>query len=94
LIGFGIAHAQVRFVDSHWGELYRTAQGLSLAGMSLSQAAPVSIAGDYLPGHEDSFAGLVPRDLVGDDPQERCQRFGTATRVGLEELRDRLDVAA
>jgi hypothetical protein len=49
---------------------------------------------DDLPGYEDTFAGLVPRDVVDDHPEERRQRIGTTTRAGLEELRDGLDVAA
>ena len=39
-----------------------------------------------LPGHTDSLAGLVPRDVVGDEPEERCQRFGSATSAGAEKV--------
>ena len=44
-----------------------------------------------LPGHTDSLAGLVPRDVVGDDPEERRPRLGVAASVGTEELRDCLN---
>ena len=38
------------------------------------------------PGHTDTIACLVPRHVVGDDPEERCQRVGVATSARLEEL--------
>jgi hypothetical protein len=38
-----------------------------------------------LPGHADSVTRVVSRHVVGDDPEERCQRAGTATSVGAEE---------
>jgi hypothetical protein len=47
-----------------------------------------------LPGYANSFAGLVPRHVVGDHPEERGQCFGSATGARAEELRDSLDVAA
>jgi hypothetical protein len=43
---------------------------------------------DDLPGYADTFAGLVPCDVVDDHSEERRQRIGTATCVGLEELRN------
>ena len=45
-------------------------------------------------GHPDSPRGVVSGDVVDDDAEERRQRLGTATGVGIEELRDGLDVAA
>ena len=47
-----------------------------------------------LPGHADTVAGLVPRDMVGHHPEERCQRPGAATRIGTEELRDGVGLVA
>jgi hypothetical protein len=42
--------------------------------------------GNDLPGHPDSIASVVPRDVVGDDPEERCQRVGVATNPRPEEI--------
>jgi hypothetical protein len=39
-----------------------------------------------LPGHADSVTRMVSRHVVGDDPEERRQRVGTATSAGTEEL--------
>lgn len=44
--------------------------------------------------YANPFAGVVPGHVVGDDPEERCQRIGSATRARAEEIRDGLDVAA
>ena len=44
-------------------------------------------------GHPNPFAGLVPRDVVGDHAEERRQRFGAATGARAEELRDGLGMA-
>jgi len=49
---------------------------------------------DDLPGHANPFTGLVPRHVVGNHPEERCQRLGSATSARAEELRDGLGVAA
>src|SRR5208283_2875596 len=49
---------------------------------------------DNLSGHPHAAAVVVPRDVVGDDPEEWRQRFGTAASVGLAPVRDGLDVAA
>jgi hypothetical protein len=32
-----------------------------------------------LPGHANPFAGLVPRHVVANHPEQRRQRFGSAT---------------
>ena len=37
-------------------------------------------------GYADSIACVVSRDVVGDDPEERCQRFGSATSAGVEKV--------
>src|SRR5712671_99279 len=37
-------------------------------------------------GHADPAACLVPCHVVGDHPEERCQRVGVATSARLEEL--------
>jgi len=37
-------------------------------------------------GHADSAAGLVSRHVVGDDAEERRQRFGATASAGAEEL--------
>ena len=42
--------------------------------------------GHDLPGHPNSIAGLVSRDMVGDDAEERCQRVGAATSARPEEI--------
>jgi hypothetical protein len=39
-----------------------------------------------LPGHAHSFASVVSRDVVGDHPEERGQRVGTATSAGAEKI--------
>ena len=53
-----------------------------------------SNSGNDLPGHANPFTNLVPCDVVGDHPEERRQRFGSATSARTEELRDGLGVAA
>ena len=45
-----------------------------------------SNSGNDLPGHPDSIACVVPRDVVGDDPEERSQRVGVATNSRPEEI--------
>ena len=49
---------------------------------------------DNLSRHPYVAAVVVPRDVVGDDPEEWRQRFGAAASVGLAPVRDCLDVAA
>ena len=49
---------------------------------------------DDFPRYQDCFGYMVPGDVVGDHSEERSQRFGTAAGVGLEKLRDRVDVVA
>jgi hypothetical protein len=39
---------------------------------------------DDLPGYPDTVAGLVPRCVVDDHPEERRQRVGTTTRARIE----------
>ena len=39
-----------------------------------------------LSGHADAVARLVSRHVVGNNPEERRQRVGAATRAGAEEL--------
>src|SRR6516162_8750119 len=51
-------------------------------------------SGDYLLGHADAIADLVPRHVVGDHAEERRQRAGSATGTRAEELRDSLGLAA
>jgi len=67
-----------------WGSA--RVRGLWLPNFSYSR--------NHLPGYAHSFTGLVPRYVVGDHPEERCQRFGPATSARAEELRDSLGVAA
>jgi len=50
-------------------------------------------SGDNLPGHPQTVDGLVSRDGLGHDPEERGQRVGSATGARTEELQDRLDLA-
>jgi len=45
-----------------------------------------SDGGNDLPGYPDSVVGLVPRHVVGDHAEERCQRVGSATSAGTEEI--------
>lgn len=40
--------------------------------------------------YADPFAGVVPGLVVGDDPEERRQRIGSAARARAEEIRDGL----
>src|SRR5450432_1972749 len=49
---------------------------------------------DDFSGHQDATTGVVSRHVVGDNPEERRQRLGSATRAGAEEVRDGLDVAS
>lgn len=47
-----------------------------------------SDSGNGLPSHAVAPAGVVPGDLVGDEPEERGERLGTPTHPGVESLRD------
>ena len=50
--------------------------------------------GNDLSGQPPAIDPMVPGGVVGDQPEERSQRYGFAARVGLEELQDGLDDAA
>ena len=39
-----------------------------------------------LPRHSYAIAAVVPRHMVGDDPEERCERVGIAASAGAEKL--------
>ena len=65
----------------------------SLAGVRELRLPNFSDSRDDLPGHANSFAGLVPGHVVGNHSEERRQRFGVATGARAEELRDSLGVA-
>jgi len=45
-------------------------------------------------GHPHFFTVVVPRHVVDYHPEERHQRFGTPASVGLEEVRNSLNLAA
>ena len=64
------------------------------AGMCRLWVSDVGDRRDDIPRYADPFGGLVSGDVVGDNAEERRQRSRTAAGVGLEELRDGLDVAA
>ena len=49
--------------------------------------------GNDLSGQPAVVDLMVPGGVVGDQPEERSQRHGLATRVGVEELQDGLDDA-
>ena len=51
------------------------------------RAADLDHRGDDFPGHTHPLAGVVPRHVEGDDPEEWGERFGTAARAGLKEYR-------
>ena len=50
--------------------------------------------GNDLSGQPPAIDLVVPGCVVGDQPEERSQRHGLATRVGPEKLQDGLDDAA
>jgi len=62
-------------------------RGLSSSGFS-------SDLGNDFSGQPTASDSMVSGSVVGDQPEERCQRHGLAARAGLEELQDGLDVAA
>jgi len=41
---------------------------------------------NHLSGHTHSFAGVVSRNVVGDYPEKRGERLGTATGAGAEKV--------
>ena len=47
-------------------------------------------SGDDVSGHAHSLEGLVPRPVVDDQPEERCQRPGSAACVGARKLPNRV----
>src|ERR1700728_2998563 len=64
------------------------------AGVRWLWVSDVGDGGDNIPGYPDAFGRLVSGDVVGDHAEEWCQRLGTTAGVGLEEVRDGLDLAA
>ena len=66
----------------------------SAAGVRWLWLPNFSDSGNDLSGYTDTVARLVPRDVVGDDPEERCQRVGAATSARTEKIRDGMDMAA
>jgi len=84
------------------------AGGFSLSalwiGKSLAGARPVGVFGVWvpdvgncrndIPGHANSFAGVVPGYVVGDDSEERGQCIGAATGAGAERVSNSMDDAA
>ena len=77
----------------------RKPQG-AVAGSGHLSAVPSLRASRFRDGRYDfrayayAVADLVPRDLVGGDPEERGQRLGAATRAWSGKLRDGMDLAA
>lgn len=49
---------------------------------------------DDFPGYSQAAVTLVPGDVGGHQPEERCQRNWTATSAGLGKLQDGVDLAA
>lgn len=75
----------------------RIAEGVASAralGMCPVRVPDVGDGGYDFPGYADSLAGLVSGHVVGDEPEERCQRAGPAASTGPEELPDGMDLAA
>ena len=65
--------------------------GESLAGAKPVGVRPVRAAdlghrGDDFPGHTHPLTGVVSRHVVGNDPEEWGERFGTAARAGVERV--------
>jgi hypothetical protein len=58
--------------------------GAQLVGVRWVWATNLGHRRDDFPGHAHSFAGVVPRHVVGDDPEERGERVGTAASAGTE----------
>ena len=48
---------------------------------------------DDLSGYSQAPDTLVPGRLVGEEPEERCERHGPPTGIGAEELQNGMDVA-
>ena len=63
-------------------------------GMRELRVSNVGHGGDDLPGHAQATGVVVSHDVVGDQPEERSQRLGSAARPWAGKLQDRLDVAA
>ena len=51
-------------------------------------------SGNDLSRQSPAVDPVVPGGVVGDQPEERSQRHGSAARVGLEDLQNGLDDAA
>jgi len=75
-----------------WREIVAGAERPS--GVCWLWVPDVRDGGDDFPRYGDSVGCMVSGDVVGDHTEERSQRAGTAAGVGLEELRDRVDVVA
>jgi hypothetical protein len=60
--------------------------GANPLGVWPVRAADIGHRGDDFPGHTHPLAGVVPRHVVGDDPEEWGERFGTAARAGVERV--------
>ena len=60
--------------------------GTGLVGVCEMWISVFSDGWHDLPGHTHSFAGLVSRDVVGDYPEKRGERVGTATGAGAEKV--------
>jgi transposase-like protein len=58
------------------------------------RCSDVGHGGDNISRHAEAPPVVVSRDVVGDRPEDGCQRRGAATPPGAGELRNRVDVAA
>ena len=65
-----------------------------VVGMCGLPSSGFSDLGNDFPGQPTASDSMVSGGVVGDEPEERCQRHGLTARAGLEELQDGLDLAA
>ena len=68
--------------------------GAKSVGMRRVWGPDVSHRGHDFSGYADSFACVVSRHVVGDNPEKRGQRFGATKGAGIERIQDSLDDAA
>ena len=64
------------------------------AGVRQMWPPDVSDSGHDLPGHAQAADGLVSRDVLGHHPEKRGQCTRPTAGARIEELQDRLDLAA
>src|SRR3989304_2630462 len=74
-----------------WAAVADREGGVRLSRLSGAHLGPCR---EDLPGQPSAPAGVVPSDVVGDEPEERDDGPGPPTRPGIGQLPDGLDVPA